>query len=69
MKFEHDGDDRRAVAFIDEDGDLCIKSDDGDAIWLTSYGAFDSENRFDLVFADSDVVRKLYPGDKITITF
>lgn len=73
MKFEYENkvDDRECVAFIDADGDLCLKADGADDIvWLTTGGVQYCEsprNNFD--FQKEKAVHRFYPGDTITITF
>lgn len=72
MKFEYDGvtEEREMAAFIDDDGDLCIRTSEGLAYLFQDGGAFyhDGENLQE--YASVNGVRKaFYPGDKITITF
>ena len=67
MKFEYDGkaDGSKCVAFIDLDGDLWVKTDEGSVVfykegYATSYGD---------MWLVENATHKFYPGDKITITF
>lgn len=71
MKFEYDGKEngRECVAFIDEDGVLYIKTDEGSTLL---YGGSESPNHGsneDWDYGLSRATHKFYPGDKITITF
>jgi len=71
MKFKYDGDDRddECVAFIDNCGDLCVKSDDEEGIYFTKDGSVFSCSTFDDYMEENIAAHKFYPGDKITITF
>lgn len=77
MKFEYDGaeDERECVAKLFEfDGgpELClaIKALGGDFVWMYPCGNYASIQRNANDFNNDDgLVRKFYPGDKITITF
>lgn len=73
MKFEYGNkqDDRECVAFIDGDGDLCIKaSGPDDVIWMTSFGCNYSEKPCNKFSDQAEVAfKRFYPGDTITITF
>lgn len=72
MKFEYDEqpDKGECVAFIDNDGDLCMKNGEG-IIYLTRGNASFSfeEACFESYMVDNGATKKFYPGDKITITF
>ena len=67
MKFEYDGKEgaRACVAFIDYDGDLWIKTDEGSCLMFKS-GDIPSAG---VLWEQGRAVHKFYPGDKITITF
>lgn len=70
MKFEYDGeeDDRECVAYLDLDGILCIKGHgDSEPLLLSEDGS--TYHSWAFTPDRSDVVRKFYHGDKITITF
>lgn len=74
MKFEYEvsKEDRECVAFIDDEGDLCVNADGaGCAYFLTNGRHFINEafGSFEDYVKDNDPVQKFYPGDKITITF
>jgi len=69
MKFEYDGktDDRECVAFIDGDGDLWIKTDEGSCLM---YGGSEyTEPSAGNLWLPDKAIKKFYPGDKLTITF
>lgn len=71
MKFEYD-DGRpvsECVAFIDDEGDLCIRSSDNKGVYLIADGEVVGGLHFEEYMCINEVVRKFYPGDKITITF
>ena len=67
MKFEYDvkEDTRECVAFIDDDGDLWIKTDEGSCLMFES-GYTPSAGD---LWEEGKAIHKFYPGDKITITF
>jgi hypothetical protein len=68
MKFEYDDEKDRGecVAFIDSDGDLIVKTESGNSIWISTFGeVHDNFGEFN----DTDATYRFYPGDKITITF
>mgnify|MGYP003459791044 CR=1 FL=1 len=67
MNFEYDVKDNEleCVAFIDDDGDLWIKTDEGSCLMFKSG---DIPSAGDL-WKEGQAVHKFYPGDKITITF
>ena len=72
MKFEFDGDADRGecVAYIDDDGDLCIRVGDGFVYFIKDDKSFlsDGGSFYGHMF-DNGATRKFYKGDKITITF
>lgn len=70
MKFEYDGmgDDRECVAFIDADGDLCVKDNNTDMGVYVGITDASTEKFIDYMSLNGSI-RKFYPGDKITITF
>lgn len=72
MKFEYDGMDdnsRECVAYLDRQGDLCIKVSethtDCEMVCIEKDGFF----HFNLEWEEKFATRKFYHGDKITITF
>lgn len=67
MKFEYEvsKDDRECVAFIDGDGDLWIKTDEGSCLMYKHGGLPESGE----LWEENLAIHKFYPGDKITITF
>ncbi len=77
MKFEYDGaaDNRECVAKLFKFGggnELClsIKLSGGDFLWMYPFDRDASVQRNSNDFNNDDaLVRKFYPGDKITITF
>lgn len=73
MKFEYEkkADDRGCVAFIDGEGDLCVKAGYSLVYFLGSGGHFVEKegNLFDSFMVDNRAIKKFYPGDTITITF
>lgn len=72
MKFEYDGvtEDREMVAFVDDDGDLCIKIGYGIAYLVRDGIGFAYDEADFREYGVNNGVRKaFYPGDKITITF
>jgi len=70
MKFEYDGvkEDRECVAFIDNDGNLYIKTYNG-CIELCHDDMPECHAMSLWDYMIEDASRKFYPGDKITITF
>lgn len=70
MKFEYDNmnDDRECVAYIDGDGDLCMR-DNHSNVLLVTLGRCGASTYETEVFDPSDATHKFYPGDKLTITF
>ena len=70
MEFKYDNidDERECVAFIDNEGDLIIKLEDGTNMVMQESGEpFKGSVGFDMLFCSA--VHKFYPGDKVTITF
>ena len=69
MKFTYEKQDRSdddVVAYIDKDGDLVIKSHDGNGVCIfISGGVLD----YGYVWRPRYAVHKFYPGDKITLEF
>lgn len=72
MKFEYDGvtEEREMAAFIDDVGDLCIRTGEGLVYLLQDGESFSHYEENFQEYASVNGVRKaFYPGDKITITF
>lgn len=72
MKFEYDDkeEEKEFVAFIDYAGDLCIAYEGGAIYFLQDDQIIiDPSCSFECYAEDNGIHRKLYPGDKITITF
>lgn len=78
MKFEYETkvDDHEVVAFTfalsgdDDRVGLCIREDDGKAVWLYHDGAVRCNGSFKENLEDPEHnLQKFYKGDKITITF
>lgn len=72
MKFEYDdkSDDRECVAFIDDDGDLCVKDINTDMGVYVGITDASTEKFIDYMSLNGNgSIHKFYPGDKITITF
>lgn len=70
MKFEYDSksDERKCVAYIDDDGDL-IMADILGVASAVSLGSDGAATYREITFDPKKAVHKFYPGDKITITF
>ena len=76
MKFEYDvkEEDRECVAVLHvfNEGDeqcLAVKADGNDVVWFYPHGNVSVQQNGMYEDDDSSVIRKFYPGDKITITF
>lgn len=75
MKFEYEAKDQdhECVAYIDKHNHLVVRNsrscgeEDASFVFMTTSGK-DTTTIWD-EFDPSDAVHKLYPGDKITITF
>ena len=69
MKFMYEKQDRSdndVVAYIDEDGDLCMKNTGGRwPVFLCRSGALTQV----LEWSPQHAAHKFYPGDKITLEF
>jgi len=70
MKFTYDKKDesRECVAYIDGDGDLCMR-DQGGNVALVALGFDGAETYQTVAFDPSNATHRFYPGDKLTITF
>ena len=68
MKFSYDGDGvgRECVAYIDDDGELMVRRNNGDCIWLSKGGVVYAHN---FPFDVNKATHKFYKGDSVTITF
>lgn len=73
MKFEYKDDHRDgepvAILYRFNGGpELCLgmKAQSGKSVWFYASGLPSVQST---VFSDTDIVKKFYPGDKITITF
>lgn len=73
MRFDYEikEDDRECVAFVCEGGLLAIKCDDGKCVMINpdSDKAYNGAADFNTWLEMSKPVKRLYEGDKITITF
>lgn len=68
MKFEYENDERDCVAFIDNEGELVVKLEDGTNMVMQENGeTFKGVVRFEALFCSA--AHKFYRGDKVTITF
>lgn len=67
MKFTYDEKEDRGecVAYVDKDGDLILKTECGQCVWVASHGVYLHHFAFD----ECRATRKFYPSDKITIEF
>lgn len=62
---DYDYDGFGLTAYIDSDGDLIFEDGDGDVVAIHSSVVHPDYEKSD----SSEIVRRFYPGDKITITF
>ena len=70
MKFTYDTkqDARECVAYIDEDGDLRMKTDEG-VVYMYKDNSTPSQNYSHEFWDPYDAIHRFYTGDKITIEF
>lgn len=70
MKFEYNDMENESdcVAFIDDDGDLCLKDKNTDMGVYVAITDASTETFYDYMSLNG-VKKRFYPGDKITITF
>lgn len=70
MKFEYNSksEERECVAYIDGDGDLCMR-DGNEYVDMIALGVSGASTYKVEEFDQSEATHRFYPGDKLTITF